>query len=353
MYTSSFSFSPTSERRQAARNKRRYGKACDACLACRRKQPLDRQATCDASCGECALGTTMPVVGGGGGGGGSLIGGGAPYAMNFETGVGTVSCYDISNTGGSGKCGSAMAYANTLPGIDFDAAIPLAYWPPGAGFYGNCADCGVRCSGPWGPSSVVAYDGAPLCYQITSHTTGVAKTIRVNDACGERRTMGGWLHCVCLPSMCRVNVMNFNSSFVKPSTQAATAPRRKSSALWDTCAYRPYIKFLCLINQPLSPPSPHVQQPGRVRQERGQRPVLAFLRPHHRGRIAIVRLRSLGWVVQLCDIYHLICSLSVCHPHVCNETVVLTNNRPFPFDARSDLLHRAAPDPDEPRLLWN
>ena len=130
----------------------------------------------------------MPVVGGGGGGGG-LVGSGVPnaYGINFETGVGTVSCYDIAGTGG--KCGSPLAYANTLPGIDFDAAIPLAYWPPGAGIYGNCADCGVGCSGPWGPSSVVAYDGAPLCYQITSRTTGVAKMIRVNDACGERRTI--------------------------------------------------------------------------------------------------------------------------------------------------------------------
>lgn len=181
--------SSTSERRQAARNKRRYGKACNACLACRHKQPLDRQATCDANCDVCALGTTMPVVGGGSG----LVSGGVPnaYGIDFETGVGTVSCYDIANTGGAGKCGSAMAYANSLQGIDFDAAIPLAYWPPGAGFYGNCADCGVRCSGSWGPSSVVSYDGVPLCYQITSRTTGVAKTIRVNDACGEQRTIVG------------------------------------------------------------------------------------------------------------------------------------------------------------------
>lgn len=273
-----------SARQQAARNKRRYNKACDACIACRYKQPLELQSACDANCEVCALGTTMPIVGGGGG----VVGGGAPnaYGINFEAGVATVSCYDISNTATLGKCGSTMAYANTLTGIDFDAAIPLAYWPPGAGFYGNCADCGVRCSGSWGPSSVVTYDGAPLCYQITSRTTGVVKTIRVNDACGKMTRLA-------VGPGPAVYVMNKSQPFhfqivVHVHTQAGIAPRRKF-VLRDVRAasissYLPY--------QSISPQSTHVQS-GRARHERSERRVLAFMWPHHRGRVAILRLRRL------------------------------------------------------------
>lgn len=163
--------------------KRMYRKACAACLKCRYKQPLDKQALCNNNCQQCALGTTMPVAGGSNGG---LLGGGAPnaYGIDFDTGVGTVSCYDIAASS-LGKCGSQLTYAGSVPGIDFDAAIPFAYWPPGVGLYGNCADCGIQCSGSYGPSSIVQYNGQPLCYNITAQTTGEVRTIRVNDGCGE------------------------------------------------------------------------------------------------------------------------------------------------------------------------
>lgn len=162
-----------------------YKKACAACMHCRYKQLPTTHSQCDDDCEQCALGTTMHIAGGGGSGGG-LVGGGVPnkYAINFDTGVGTVSCYDIAASS-TGKCGSQLAYAGTIPGVDFDAAIPFAYFPTGAGNYGNCDDCGVRCSGSWGPTSIVQYNGQPLCYQITSQTTSQTRIIRVNDGCGD------------------------------------------------------------------------------------------------------------------------------------------------------------------------
>ena len=110
-------------------------------------------------------------------------GGTNPYGMDFETGVATISCYDIIGSGGTNKCGSSLAFAETIPGIDFDAAFPLAYWPKAV--YGNCDKCHVNCSGSWGPSSVLQYDGQPLCYNITSRSTSTVKTIRVVDSCGR------------------------------------------------------------------------------------------------------------------------------------------------------------------------
>lgn len=138
------------------------------------------QSNCDSFCSTCSLGTTMIVPGGG------LVGGSGhvpnTYNVNFEAGSATISCYDNA---GAGKCGSPMAFANTIPGIDFDAAIPLAYWPPGWGQNGNCKECGITCSGTWGATSFVNYNQQPLCYNITSRTTNSTKTIRINDSCGK------------------------------------------------------------------------------------------------------------------------------------------------------------------------
>ncbi len=163
--------------------KRVYMKACSACIKCRSAQPLATQAVCNDNCETCALGTTMPANGLVSSGGNNGNGGTNPYGMDFETGVATISCYDIIGSGGTNKCGSSLAYAETIPGIDFDAAFPLAYWPKAV--YGNCDECEVSCSGSWGPSSVLQYDGQPLCYNITSRSTSAVKTIRVVDSCGR------------------------------------------------------------------------------------------------------------------------------------------------------------------------
>lgn len=119
--------------------------------------------------------------------GGGLGGSGNVYNVNFDSGVATVSCYD----GASGKCGSKLYPAGGLQGIDYDAAIPLAYWPSGWGVNGNCDQCGIKCSNSPGNDSYVHYNDAPLCYQITSRNTSQTKIIRINDSCGEA-SKGRW-----------------------------------------------------------------------------------------------------------------------------------------------------------------
>ena len=119
---------------------------------------------------------------------------GNSYGMNFESGTGTVTCYNWKDPppgpptpappSVQGRCGSNVYPAGNLSalGIDYDAAIPFAWFPKGNGNYGNCDDCGIKCSTYYSSNSYVYYNGAPLCYNITSKLTGITKTIRVNDA---------------------------------------------------------------------------------------------------------------------------------------------------------------------------
>lgn len=52
--------------------------------------------------------------------------------------------------------GSSLYFANdpANPGIDFDAAFPLGYWPPSAN--GNCPGCNLTCSSYWSNTSFVS-----------------------------------------------------------------------------------------------------------------------------------------------------------------------------------------------------
>ncbi len=177
--------------------RRTYKKACNSCINCRFKQPANTQSMCDGICATCSKGTKQyvppapshPYPGGNKPNGNS-------YGMNFESGTGTVTCYNWKDPppgpptpappSVQGRCGSNVYPAGNLSalGIDYDAAIPFAWFPKGNGNYGNCDDCGIKCSTYYSSNSYVYYNGAPLCYNITSRLTGITKTIRVNDGCG-------------------------------------------------------------------------------------------------------------------------------------------------------------------------
>jgi hypothetical protein len=53
------------------------------------------------------------------------------YAINFDAGYASVSCYDfVPGESGRGKCGNYLGYADMSAGakVNFWAALPLAYW---------------------------------------------------------------------------------------------------------------------------------------------------------------------------------------------------------------------------------
>jgi len=88
---------------------------------------------------------------------------------NLESGIGTTGTY---YTGSSGKCGGY-----SLHGVDYLAAIPLAYWPPSQ--TGNCQQCNITCG-----SGFVTYKNQALCYRVTSYSTKNTKVIGVVESCG-------------------------------------------------------------------------------------------------------------------------------------------------------------------------
>jgi hypothetical protein len=106
--TAAFNNKPTtttkilSEKRANKQLKRSYLKACRACLKCRFAQPAETQNVCDTDCEYCSTGTTQRGLLVGSGGGGDPL---DPYAINFQSGVSTISCYDIPATQPYGKCG--------------------------------------------------------------------------------------------------------------------------------------------------------------------------------------------------------------------------------------------------------
>lgn len=150
--------------------KREYKKACRLCIKCRFDQPPSTQHLCDPNCSKCSLGTTMIVPGGGLGSGVNAN----LYNIDFSSGVATISCYDNA---GSGKCGSPLYYAGDLEGINYDAAIPLAYWCIDGGSV--CVVCGVVVGGGGELLPQHAPTHAPYTY-IHTHTSTHTIPIKAN-----------------------------------------------------------------------------------------------------------------------------------------------------------------------------
>ena len=241
------SHSIATARKEAARKRRAYKKACDACITCRFKQSASTQSLCDNACNTCSLAATQYATGPTH----PLVGGNQPndnaYGINFESGTGTVSCYNYFDKSGipapqyvKGHCGSNVYPPSTISGIDFDAAIPLAYFPPGSGNYGNCNDCNVTCSTWYSDTAYVWYNGAPLCYNITSKINGMSKIIRVNDVCGAFTLSGKRVSALFLKNgMCQPT--NFLLSHCCPLVSLTATggncpdPYVRLTVCWDMC----------------------------------------------------------------------------------------------------------------------